>query len=84
MVGLDIICAQNWIEQFRANLADHEERLAFYSHSLASLHFRFNTAYDFVYHGFDWSHTAQHSDGTYYGPWRNRRDNLVARKLLTR
>lgn len=84
MEGLDIICAQNWVEQFRTNLADHEERLSFYSHCLASLCYRFNAASDFVYHGFDWSQTAQHSNRSYYGPWRDRRDNLSARKLLTR
>ena len=85
MVGLDVICAQNWIEQFRYNLAHHEERpLTFRSYCLASLNFRYHTAYEFVFHAFDWSETAQHSDGTYCGPWRDRRDQFNAMKLLTR
>lgn len=84
MEGLDVICAQNWVEQFRANLAHHRERMSFYSYSLSSLHRRFSNAYDFVFYGFDWSETTQHPGRTDYGPWRGRRDNLSARKLLTR
>jgi len=85
MEGLDVICAQNRVEQFRCNLAHHEERLSFYSYSLASLRRRrFKAAYEFVYFGFDWSQTTQHSDGTYFGPWRDRRDSFGIGKLLTR
>lgn len=88
MEGLDVVCAQNWIEQFRYNLAHHEEnRECFYSHSLDSLsrhHYVGNIASDFVFYGFDWSETPQHSDGTYFGPWRNRRGQLIAKELLTR
>lgn len=86
MEGLDIICAQNWVEQFRYNLAHHEQGLSFLSYSIASLDRNrlVITASDFVYRGFDWSETTQHPDGSYCGPWRNRRNSLVARKLLTR
>ena len=86
MEGIDIICAQNWIEQFRYNLAHHEEMFSFHYYSLASLrgHRRVIAASDFVYYAFDWSETAQHPDGTYEGPWRVRRSNLREGYLLTR
>lgn len=83
MEGLDVICAQNWIEQFRYNLAHHEvERGFFDSYSLASLSRRNyvnNIATNFVFYAFDWDETAQGGD-----VWRHRRDDLLSSHTLTR
>jgi hypothetical protein len=86
MEGLDVVCAQNWVEQFRTNLADHEGGWAFNSYSLASLRIRgyVITAADFVFFAFDWSQTAQHPNRSYCGPWRDRRDVLLSSFTLTR